>query len=352
MTRIALRYVVQDVDRHGNVRFYFRRSGQSKVRLPGLPGSESFMDAYQGALNGIQASKSKTPLLGRAEKGSLGFVCLAYYASPTFKALASSTQSWRRRALDTICEKFGNADISDVRPDHVRKWRNQLERAASRNRLKALKALFGWAVENAHLQVDPTIGVKPIKYSSEPHHRFTDDEIIQYERCHPIGTKARLALGLLLFTSWRCEDATRLGPEHIYVDRLPDGATQKRFKYRLKKNEFRSPSNMDIPVFPELEAIIDATPSNHQTFIVTHWGKPFSPKGFSNKFKQWCREANLPHCSTHGLRHAAAARLAEAGATEFEIMAITGLKSLADVERYTKQASMKKLATSGMSKLK
>ena len=50
MVKIRLRYVVEDTDRHGNPRLYFCRKGQPKVRLPGLPGSDEFMAAYEAAL--------------------------------------------------------------------------------------------------------------------------------------------------------------------------------------------------------------------------------------------------------------------------------------------------------------
>jgi hypothetical protein len=40
------------IDRHGKPRFYFRRAGHKKVRLPGLPWSPEFMAAYEEALAG------------------------------------------------------------------------------------------------------------------------------------------------------------------------------------------------------------------------------------------------------------------------------------------------------------
>ncbi len=69
------------------------------------------------------------------------------------------------------------------------------------------------------------------------------------------------------------------------------------------------------------------------------------------RFREWCNEAGLPHCSAHGLRKAAAARLAERGATAHEIMAITGHKTLEEVERYTRAAQQAKLADAAMAKL-
>ncbi|WP_256470148.1 tyrosine-type recombinase/integrase [Bradyrhizobium sp. 157] len=60
----------------------------------------------------------------------------------------------------------------------------------------------------------------------------------------------------------------------------------------------------------------------------------------------------MPHCSAHDLRKAAPARLAERGATAHEIMAITGHQSLEEVERYTRAAQRRRLADSGMEKLR
>jgi integrase/recombinase XerD len=117
-------------------------------------------------------------------------------------------------------------------------------------------------------------------------------------------------------------------------------------------NEHRNPIQVDIPLHQDLAAIIAATPSGHMTFLTTEYGKPFSPNGFGNKFRKWCDQAGLPPCSAHGLRKATATRLAEGGASAHEIMAITGHKSLEEVERYTREARKKTLADSGMAKFK
>jgi integrase len=81
------------------------------------------------------------------------------------------------------------------------------------------------------------------------------------------------------------------------------------------------------------------------TFLVTDYGQPFTPAGFTNKFRDWCREAGLPKgLSPHGLRKAMCRRLAEAGCTPNEIMAIGSHKSFAEVTRYTEAASRARLA--------
>jgi integrase len=78
--------------------------------------------------------------------------------------------------------------------------------------------------------------------------------------------------------------------------------------------------------------------------LVTEFGAPFTAAGFGNWFRDRCNEAGLKHCSFHGLRKAAATRLAEAGCTTEQIKAVTGHATLKEVGRYTKAADQARLA--------
>src|SRR6516225_807214 len=91
------RYLFQDVDRHGNVRIYFRRKGQRKVRLTETPGTTAFEAEYQRAFRGFLQSPSA--INGPAAAGTLRWLCEQYYASAKFQALAASTRKVRRRIL-------------------------------------------------------------------------------------------------------------------------------------------------------------------------------------------------------------------------------------------------------------
>ena len=53
------KYCIEDVDRYGNIRVYFRRKGAPKVRLPGIPFTEEFMQAYAAALDGKGQAKAR-----------------------------------------------------------------------------------------------------------------------------------------------------------------------------------------------------------------------------------------------------------------------------------------------------
>jgi integrase/recombinase XerD len=57
--------------------------------------------------------------------------------------------------------------------------------------------------------------VKAIRYATKGHHTWTLEEVEAFEDRHPIGSKARLAMAILLYTTCRREDAVRLGPQHI-----------------------------------------------------------------------------------------------------------------------------------------
>ena len=152
-------------------------------------------------------------------------------------------------------------------------------------------------------------------------------------------TRARLALAMLLYTGQRRGDIIRLGRQHIR-----EGFIHVR--------QQKTGIELAIPIHATLAAIIAETPIHHLTLLTTQTGKPFSPAGFGNWFRDRCNEAGLSHCSAHGLRKAAARRLAEAGCTMHEIAAITGHASLSEVQRYTKAADQKRLALAAMEKAK
>ena len=153
----------------------------------------------------------------------------------------------------------------------------------------------------------------------------------------------------------RAADAKRNGKAATHDNRTEKAKAHVRngrVRFTQAKNEHRNPVEIDIPAHPDLLATIAATPSKHLTFLITDYGKPFTPAGFGNAMRDWCDQANLHHCSAHGLRKACATVLAEAGATTHEIAAVTGHQSLEEIERYTRAAERKRLADQAMKKFK
>jgi len=136
-------------------------------------------------------------------------------------------------------------------------------------------------------------------------------------------------------------DAVKLGRMNLKGDRIA---------YRRRKTARTNGVLVSIPVHPDLAAVLADLP-NDRPFLATAYGKGRSPDGLGNLMREWWDKAGLPECSAHGLRKACARRLAEAGASAHEIMAVTGHKTLVEVERYTVSALREGMADSAFAKL-
>ncbi len=329
------RYVHAFTDRHGRARFYFRRAGFDPRPLRGLPWSPEFMSDYEAAIAGqphqIGANRSRP--------GTMWALALSYFASPAFRTLKPSTQRAYRGIIERLCKQHGDKRAVDLRREHiVRLMAARVDEPNVANGLRmALRVMMKHAIELGLRADDPTREVRAIRIRSDGHHSWTDDEIAQFEQCHSIGTRARLALALLLYTGQRRGDVIRMGAQHIR-----NGA--------LHVKQEKTGAELLIPVHPTLATIIAAAPREHLTFVTTRLGGPFEGSAFSRWFRQQCDQAGLPHCSAHGIRKAAARRLAEAGCTAHEIGAITGHASLTELVRYTRAADQRRLAEAAMTK--
>jgi integrase len=107
----------------------------------------------------------------------------------------------------------------------------------------------------------------------------------------------------------------------------------------------KTAAKLIIPIHDSLRRVLTVTGRANATIVTTAYGNAFSVKGFGNMISTAIRDARLPsRCKAHGLRKAAARRLAEAGCSASEIAAITGHKTLAEVERYTRAVDQERLA--------
>src|SRR5262245_45257512 len=329
------KYVQAFIDRTGKSRFYFRRAGFKSLPLPGLPWSPQFMEVYEAALSGQRLQIG----VNRTKSGTVSAAIVAYYGDQCFLGLAPSTQRPLRGILERFRRDHGDKSIASLQRQHVIALLKTKKRFAARHWLKAIRALMNYAVEHGLRPDNPATGVKLPDLKTDGYHAWTEAEIDQFEKRHSPGTRARLALALLLYTGQRRGDVVGMGRQHI-----SDGFIHVR--------QQKTGIELAIPVHPTLAAIIAETPADHLTLLTTQTGKPFGSAGFGNWFRDRCNEAGLAHCSAHGLRKAAARRLAEAGCTTHEIAAITGHASLSEIQRYTKAADQKRLALSAMEKAK
>jgi hypothetical protein len=302
MARVRLKYVTADRDRHGNVRYYFRRRGLArKTRIPGELGSKEFMAAYAALLDG--RSIPTVPTHVRPPKSSLRWLFHQYLANPVVsRELDSKTLATRNRILNKIADeplspsnpvKLGEGPFDELTSKAVRRLleRKADKPAASNDWLKALKAVFKWAVKQEHTSNNPVRDIEKMKLVSDGFHTWTLEEVAQYEAKHAIGTTPRLALALFLYTGQRKSDVVLFGPQHV-----KDGW----LRFTQQKNRNRKPVILEIPVLQELNEILVATKTGHLTFRyaisrMVRWGwvtelhRPRTSEGRSDTGGgEWC----------------------------------------------------------------
>lgn len=324
-------------DRHGKRRVRFRKGGFS-IYLSGTPWSDQFMRQYAAALDGVKA-EAKEIGAERTIPGSIDALIVSYYKL-VFPTLKPSTQAVRRNILERFRANHGKKPVNRIDHQHVAAIIAAKANTphAANNLRSVLGHLFQHAIAINMRISNPVRSVKKLKTGGDGFHTWTEEEIAQFVACYPVGSRAHLALTLMLWTGQRGSDVVRMGWQHVRNGQLA---------VRQQKTD----APLLIPIAPELAEALALLPRTNLTFLLADRGAPFTAKRFSEWFRERCDEAGIPQCTAHGLRKACATRLAELGCGEREIAAITGHKSMSEVARYTKAASQARLAQQAMEKL-
>jgi len=323
------------IDRHKKRRVRFRAKGVDTY-LPYPPIGPEFEQAYTQALAGVTEWRANIGA-SRTRPGSFDALAVSYYRSPEFQGLRDSTKQTYRRIIERFRQQHGRRMIRDLRREHVKALIGDMaERPQAANRLLSLlKLMLDHALDNGWISANPAHAVKGFSKKTRGFHTWTEAEIAAYETRHPEGTKARLALVLLLYTAQRRSDVVAMGWEKI------------NGRY-IRVKQVKTDAELDLFMLPALTAEIRLLPRDKPTFLTTEFGKPFTPAGFGNWFRDRCNEAGLSHCTAHGLRKAAARRMAEGGMSGDVIKAVTGHTDLKQVSVYTAAANQAALAEKGL----
>jgi len=331
---IRLEYVHAFRDRTGRMRYYFRRYGK-RTPLPGLPGSDEFMDAYAALLSVLPKA---VPQRQPAAPKTLAALAVRYYRSPQYLGLSATSRGNYRRVIDGFLEEHGHRRVDQMKREHVDAVIGKLAHkpGAGTVLLKRMRTLIRYALAIGWIDRDPTAGVRG--YKSKEIHTWTESEISAFEKRWPEGCRERLAFALLLYTGQRGSDVYRMTWGDIIGD-------------TIRVAQQKTAAKLAIPIHSALARILTMADDNCDAILVTAYRRRFSLKGFGNMISTAIRNTGLPErCKAHGLRKAAARRLAEAGCSASEIAAITGHKTLAEVERYTRAADQERLARQAIRK--
>jgi integrase len=336
VTKMKFKYVDEYIDRTGKLRRYFRRNGKRLGQIPGLPGSVEFNEAYQNFLGAKPA-----PIAREQADGSFGKLVLDFYGSSIFRnKTKESSRKLYRSILDKLAEQHGHRAVSLMTPEAIERIVNRVgeDRPAMANLMRSvLRRLMKFAVKSKLIASNPAANLDPFKVGEI--HTWTDAELRQFERRWPLGTRERLAYALLLYTAQRGGDVVKMRRGDI-----ADG--------QVRVIQEKTGADLWVPIHPELNRALRSYPAKGLTLIGDAAGRPIKRPALTAMMSAAIEAAGLPdRCVPHGLRKAAMRLLAEAGATEKQIAAISGHKTLREVQRYTKAADQRRLAADGMKKL-
>lgn len=336
------RYVSSFVDRGGKERFRFRR-GSVSIYLP-PSGSPEYRDAYDKALHGVIG-------IGRVVPGTVNDLCARFYQSVGFKNVSKGWQTTLRQVIEPFREEAGKQRVADFRPRHINVLvARRMEakavdgkkvggtHAAHRFR-EVMMRLFKFAVAEDMIAKNPVEGSERVRHKVTGYQAWTEADIRQFRARWPLGTKARLALELMLWTALRRGNAHRLAApvNGLFVDAAVKTGT-----------------TFELPVMPALQEAIDAMPADAigtDCLLLNDYGRPFTAAGFGNKMREWCDAAGLQGRTAHGLRKAATVRAANLGASQQELKALGQWRQDAEVRTYADSANRNRLAADTLARI-
>lgn len=329
-------YVSSFVDKTGKERFRFRR-GKVSVYMP-PPGSKEYKAAYAKA-------KGEAGVIGKVTELSVNDLVSRFYRTVQFRRTSEAWQKTMRQTIEPFRQEYGNDLVAHFRPKDIDKiLEDRFEQtingkgkkvggSASAERLREmLMRLFKLAKKLEWRTDNPVEQSEPIRHDGPGFHPWEEDDITAYRARWPLGSKARLAMELMLWTGARRGDA------HL-MPRPKDG----RFRWRAAKTG----KMVEMAVAPQLQAAIDAMPEGaigDEVLIVTEFGKPFSRAGFGNWFGDRCKDAGLVNRTAHGLRKALARRAAMRNVSQQGLKALGQWENDEEVRTYTESVNRNALA--------
>jgi len=317
--------------RLGRWRVRFRAAGRPTYYFKSTPGTDAFREELAACRSGKLAQPAKSR--HRIKPGTVSALIAIYYETTDFLSLAKSTQVTYRGILERFRERYGHQNVRAMRGEHVRTILARMKEtpAAANNLLDRLRVLMELAIDEGWRNDNPCARVKAYRIKSPGFHTWSESDIAQYEARHPAGSTARRAMYLMLYLGQRRSDVINLGRQHI---------TNGYVRVWQQKTS----TMLEIPLHPDLAEELDRTPEGQISFLLTDYGKPYSGAGIGNRMRKWCDQAGLPNCTAHGLRKAAARRLAEGGSSNQDIKSITGHRTDKEVARYTAAADQRRRA--------
>uniref|UniRef100_UPI003BAA4DDB tyrosine-type recombinase/integrase n=1 Tax=Stappia sp. TaxID=1870903 RepID=UPI003BAA4DDB len=333
----------------GNRRYRVRTQGDAsrRIRIHCGPEHEDFQRQYLAARRGETPEPLKTAV-DYAKPRSIAWLVHSYLThleARVSAGMASAKTVKKKRNL--LGRLLGSPDKVMLIPrEKILAMQDEMVATPAQADafIEALGVMYDWAIERGHLTTNPARGIPRIYVKGGGAQPWKAADVKAYLAHHPRGSKAHVAMSVLLWTGCRVEDLTYLGRRHECV---LDGIEALRWT-PLKKGS----SEVTIPLLAPLRDATRAPTVQGETYVLGRGGNPFaSGDSMSAMVKRWCRAAGLSHLSAHGVRKGLAEILAESGCSQYEIMAILGHSEAKTSEVYTRRVERWKLANAALSRV-
>jgi integrase len=334
----------------GNKRYRVRVEGNKgkKILIHCGPGHEDFQRQYLAARRGEKPEPLKVAS-DYAKPKSIGWLINTYFeyleARVKAKTTSHKTLKKKRNLLNRLLTKPDKVML--IPQEKLQEMQDGMSSTPAQADafIEAVGVMYDWAIERKYVHTNPARGIKAIYVKGDGAKPWKAAEVKKFFEKHKPGTKAHVAMSVLLWTGCRIEDLTMLGRAY---ECILDGIDALRWT-PLK----RGSSEVTIPFLAPLKEATRTPTVQGATYVLGRGGKPYSSgDSMSAMFKGWCKDAGLVELSAHGVRKGLAELLVELGCTTYEIMAILGHSEAKTTEVYTRRVERWKLAKTAIERVK
>jgi integrase len=333
----------------GQKRYRVRPEGDKakRIRIFCGPGEEDFLRQYQIA----RAGEQPKPMMKASEVSkpkSIGWLVNIYfeYLAKRVEAGTTSAKTLKKKK-NLLARLLRNPDrVMLIPQEKLIEMQDEMSATPAQADafIEAVAVMYDWAKKRRHIASNPARGIDKIYEKGEGSTPWKAADVKAFLAVHKLGSKAHVAISIILWTGARIEDLTVLGRRHECVI---EGVEALRWQPSKKGS-----SEVIVPLLPLLKEATRAPKIQGNTYVLGRGGKPYaSGDSMSAMFKRWCVDAGLPHLSAHGVRKGLAELLAELGCSQYDIMAILGHSEAKTSEVYTRRVERWKLALSAMGRV-
>lgn len=292
------------------------------IRLPHPRDKYAFGAAYAAA----QAGTKRKPESVLSVRG----LYRMYEDSPKFRGLANNTQKLYMIYLGKFVDIVGDVPANQIAQRDLAKIIDERGKTPSAGDMirASVGALYRWGRERGHVTINPARDIARTKPGE--HQPWPDDLLAAALKSE--DQNVRLSTALLYYTGQRVGDVAAM--------RWSDIKNGVIFVTQEKTG-----TELEIPIHPRLQAVLDTLPRGLTTILAKPNGKPYDRQSI----RRWLQAWAPVHIVAHGLRKNAVNALLEAGCSTAEVSSITG-QSLQQVEHYAKARNKGRTAKSAMAK--